>query len=111
MAGSLDEARFLRQMLLPEVGVVGQALIQRGSAAVGGQGLANDVAIRYVRTAGIGTVTDGAIDVDLLAPPAVCAYEPSRAVVAGARAALAELRAALGRDRYAPRNDVPETTS
>lgn len=107
---SIDGERYLRQILLPEIGPAGQALIQRGAAAVAGEGLAAEVAIRYARTAGFGAVTEGVVDLDALAPRSVCAFDASRAVVAGARAALAELRAALGRDRYAPRNDLPVST-
>lgn len=102
---ALDAERFVRQILLPEIGPSGQALIHRSAAAVAGDGLAAEVAIRYARTAGFGAVTDGALDLDALAPRAVCAFGESRAVVAGARAALAEIRAALGRERYAPRTE------
>jgi len=105
MAESLDGERFVRQILLPEIGAEGQALIQRGSAAVAGDGLAAEIAIRYARCAGFGVVSEGDIDIDALAPASVVASEPARAVVAGARATLAELRVALGRDRYAPRTD------
>ena len=108
---SLDAERFLRQMLLPEVGAAGQALIQSGAARVAGDGLAAEVAIRYARTAGFGVVTGGTLDLEALAPAGVCAFAESRAVVAGARAALAEIRVALGRDRYVPRNDMPATPS
>jgi hypothetical protein len=107
----IDPERYVRQILLPEIGDEGQALIQRGTAAVAGDGLAAEVAIRYARMAGFGAVTTGTLDPDALAPASVCAFEPSRAVVVGARAALAEIRVALGRDRYEPRTDVPGATT
>jgi len=106
----IDGERYLRQILLPEIGPAGQTLIQRGAAAVAGPGLAGEVAIRYARTAGFGVVIEGTVDLDALAPTSVCSFDASRAVVAGARAALAEIRAALGRDRYAPRNDLPASS-
>ncbi len=107
MADPVDAERFVRQMLLPEIGPAGQSLIERGTAAVAGEGLASEVAVRYARTAGFGSVRAGAVDLDILAPSSVCAFDAARAVVAGARAALGEIRAALGRDRYAPRTDAP----
>jgi len=102
---SADGELHLRQILLPEIGAAGQDLIARGTAAVGGAGLASEIATRYARTAGFGAVAPGAVDVDAWAPESVCVHAAPRAVVAGARAALAEIRAALGRDRYAPRTD------
>jgi hypothetical protein len=103
----LDAERYLRQILLPEIGAEGQTLVSRAVATVRGGDLAGDVAVRYARTAGFGGVADGPLDLDALAPSSVCSFDAPRAVLAGARATLAELRVALGRDRYAPRTDVP----
>lgn len=92
-----DAARFLRQVLLPEIGVEGQARIQASSAAVGGgAGLAHEVAQMYARGAGFARVEPGLIDVDALAPAHVVRTPAAREVLAGARAALAALRAAVG---------------
>ncbi len=90
-------ARFLRQVLLPEIGEAGQQRIEASSAAVAGAGLAHEVASRYALGAGFGAVTGGRIDVDALAPGAVVSSgsQAAREVLAGARAALAAMRRAL----------------
>lgn len=93
------DPRTLRQVLLPEIGPAGQARIGRAAAAVldpgGGDPLAHDVAERYARGAGFAELGPGGIDVAALAPPALVASPAAGAVLAGARTALAELRAAL----------------
>jgi hypothetical protein len=91
------DPRFVRQVLLPEIGEAGQAAIQRASAAVGGPpgDLAHAIASDYAVAAGFARVTSGAIDVDALAPAAVTRDPSARAVLAGSRAALAAVRAAL----------------
>ena len=88
--------RFLRQVLLPEIGAEGQRRIERSRAAVGGPGLANEVAALYALGAGFAGVDPGAVDVAALAPEHVCAAPAAREVLAGARAALAAMRAAVG---------------
>lgn len=90
--------RFLRQVLLPEIGEGGQRRLGAATAAVGGDGLAHEVAVRYAEAAGFGAVTRAPqpIDVDALAPPSVVTSAPAREVLAGARAALAALRRAAG---------------
>jgi hypothetical protein len=104
---NVDGERYLRQILLPEIGASGQSMICSAVAEVAGEGLAAEVAVRYARTAGFAVVSAGALEIDALAPKTACAFEASRSVLAGARAALAQIRLALGRDRYAPRTDVP----
>jgi hypothetical protein len=84
-------ARYLRQVILPEVGEAGQRRLSAASAAVAGDGLAHEVAARYAAAAGFGAVTPGAVDVDALAPAALVTTGPAREVLAGSRAALAEL--------------------
>ena len=91
------DPRFLRQVLLPEIGAAGQARIGEATAAVAGEGLAHEVAERYARGAGFGAIAPGAIEVAALAPAAVVTAPAAAAVLAGARAALAEIRAAIGR--------------
>jgi hypothetical protein len=105
-AATYDPERFLRQVLLPEIGPAGQARLAGARADVGGAGLAHDVAARYARAAGVGHVAAGHVDVDALAPGEVCAHEAPRAVLAGARAALAAVRAGVGLPARAPRTEV-----
>lgn len=98
----MDDPRYLRQVLLAEIGPEGQAKLGAATARVLGGGgggappLAHEVAERYARGAGFGAVAEGAIDLDALAPADLVTSPPARAVLAGARAALAEMRAALG---------------
>jgi hypothetical protein len=90
-----DAARFLRQVLLPEIGQAGQARIQASRAGVGGgPSLSHEVAELYARAAGFREITRGSIDVDALAPLAEVRSPAAREVLAGARAALAAVRAA-----------------
>lgn len=91
-------ARFVRQVLLPEIGEAGQRRIEASSARVAGDGLAHEIAALYAAGAGFGAVTAGAVDVALLAPPDVVASASAREVLAGARAALSEMRRALGEE-------------
>lgn len=93
-----DAARYLRQILLPEIGAAGQARLAASSAAVAGEGLAHEIAATYARGAGFGAVTAGPIDIDVLAPAALCETPAARAVLAGSRAALAAIRAATRGD-------------
>ena len=92
-----EAARYLRQVLLPEIGAEGQAKIAASSARVGGPALAGEVAELYARGAGFSNVEPGAIDEDALAPQAIVKTPSARAVCAGSRAALAAMREALGR--------------
>lgn len=95
-----DAARFLRQVLLPEIGQAGQARIRAKAAAVGGgSSLSHEVAELYARAAGFREITPGSIDVDALAPLAEVRSLAAREVLAGARAALAAVRAAALEDR------------
>ena len=91
----IDRVRYVRQMLVAEIGEAGQVRLREGTARLSGQGLAHEVAAAYAARAGVGDVVPGPIDEEALAPPFLT--EPAaRAVVAGSRAALASLRAALG---------------
>jgi hypothetical protein len=92
-------ARFLRQMLLTEIGAEGQRRIGESTAYVGGEGgerssLAHEVASLYARGAGFAGVLPGPIDVAALAPEHLAREPEAREVLAGARAALRELRRA-----------------
>jgi hypothetical protein len=87
-----DAARYLRQILLPEIGEAGQARIEAAAAPVGGGGLAHEVAARYALAAGFAAVTPGPIDVDALGPEAIVALRGPQEVLAGSRAALRAIR-------------------
>jgi hypothetical protein len=95
-------ARFVRQLLLPEIGEAGQRRIEASTAAVAGPAsshlpdLAHEVASRYATGAGFGGLEPGSIDVDALAPADLVTDPSAREILAGARAALAEMRRALG---------------
>jgi hypothetical protein len=97
-----DARRFVRQVLLPEIGATGQLRIEASTArvaaprgAVEPPGLEHEVAERYARGAGFGAVEEGPIDVGSLAPPALVPTAAAAEVLAGARAALAAMREAL----------------
>jgi hypothetical protein len=90
-----EAARFLRQVLLPEIGLEGQARIVNASAAVAGPTLANELAELYARGAGFGRIEAGDIDIDALAPSAILRVAAARELCAGARAALAAMREAV----------------
>ena len=101
-----DPERFLRQVLLPEIGPAGQERLASASAAVAGDGLHHEVATRYARAAGVGAIVAGPVDVDRLAPVEVCVHPAARSVLAGARAALGALRAGVGLPARAARSEV-----
>jgi len=96
-------ARYLRQILLAEVGVSGQLRIcalqaaVRPHSAAGRAPLRHWVAERYVRRAGVVDVVPGEIPTSRWAPSPLVVNTPAREVLAGARAALAVLRAAVVR--------------
>jgi hypothetical protein len=87
-------ARFVRQVLLPEIGEAGQRRIEAGPAALAGESLAHEVATLYALGAGFSGVVPGPVDVAALAPEGLVQTAPARQILAGARAALAELRRA-----------------
>jgi hypothetical protein len=87
-------ARFVRQMLLPEIGIEGQARIGQATAAVSGASPAHAVARLYAEAAGFGAIAAGLIDVDALAPLEIVSSPAAREVLAGSRAALAAIRRA-----------------
>jgi len=91
-----EAARYLRQVLLPEIGAEGQARFAAGTARVGGPSLAHEVAELYARGAGFQRIEPGTIDTSELAPDAITKDPAARAVCAGSRAALAAMREALG---------------
>jgi hypothetical protein len=90
-----DRRRYVRQVLVAEIGEAGQARLAGGVAPLSGPGLAHEIAAAYASRAGIGSVVSGPVDVGALAP-AFLEEPAARAVVAGSRAALSSLRTALG---------------
>jgi hypothetical protein len=96
-----DARRFVRQVLLPEIGASGQLRIEASVARVAAPEsaasppLAHEVAERYAWGAGFGAVEEGPIDVASLAPHPLVRTAAAGEVLAGARAALAAMRAAL----------------
>ncbi|WP_434041945.1 MULTISPECIES: hypothetical protein [Sorangium] len=110
----MDDPRYLRQVLLAEIGPEGQAKLGAATARVLGGGgappLAHEVAERYARGAGFGALAAGAIDLAALAPADLVTSPAARAVLAGARAALAEMRAALGLSSARPGSTMPGST-
>ena len=94
-------ARFLRQVLLPEIGAEGQRRIGESAAHVGGDGasLAHEIGSLYARGAGFAQILPGPIDVAELAPEHLAREPTAREVLAGARAALRELRRAAAFER------------
>jgi len=82
-------------MMLAEVGIAGQRAIARRVAHVAGPSGAHDVAELYARRAGFSSIVDGEIGLDPGDVPALVTTPAARMVLAGARAALAEIRRAL----------------
>jgi hypothetical protein len=81
-------------MIVAGVGEAGQIRLGEAVAPVLGSGLVHEVATEYARRAGIGRIAPGAIDEGALAP-SFLELRATRAVVAGSRAALAVMRAAI----------------
>jgi len=96
-----DLGRYVRQVLLAEIGEDGQRRISTRAARVGGEdgSLAHEVAVLYARGAGFREVVPGPIDSAALAPEAITKIPAAREVLAGARAVLAEIRLAALEDR------------
>ena len=91
----MTDARFLRQVLVPEVGEAGQSAISRAAARVAGDGFAHEVAERYATRAGFAAVEAGSIDVRALAPESIVYNEAAADVFAGARSAVRAIRSAI----------------
>jgi len=91
-----EALRYVRQMMLAEIGEAGQAKLTGAVVALRGAGLAHEIATSYAERAGVGQVVDGPIDEAALAPDFL-RHAATRAVVAGSRAALSAVRVALER--------------
>jgi hypothetical protein len=89
--------RYLRQILVAEIGLLGQRSISSSEVALRGPSLAHEVATLYAVRAGVAGVREGQLALDELAPLDLCEYPGSRQVLAGARAACRALLAAASR--------------
>jgi hypothetical protein len=81
-------------VLLPEIGAEGQRRIGASVANVAGDpgSVAHEVASLYALGAGFSAVAPSPIDVAALAPEPLVTSPAAREVLAGARAALGEIR-------------------
>jgi hypothetical protein len=91
----MDRERFVRQILLPEIGEEGQRAIEAASAPVLGATLAHDVARLYAERAGFSRFVEAPAELEPGVPRAWVENDAARAVLAGARAALRAIRSAL----------------
>jgi hypothetical protein len=92
----VDAVRYLRQILLAEIGAPGQERIGAATAQVKGPTAAHAVAELYARRAGFGCLADAPATVEPGATDEVVRTPAARDVLAGARMALAEMRRAAG---------------
>ena len=104
-------SRYLRQILLPEIGEAGQHLLGAAAAPVGGTGLSHEVATRYALAAGFSEVTEGPADVAALAPRGVVANRAAAEVLAGSRATLRAIRNVVLLERAEPAELGPGNAS
>jgi hypothetical protein len=95
MTGPADLSRWVRQTMLVEVGERGQRALSAADARVLGPTFAHEVAALYARGAGFGSTSEGEIDAAVSAPSEIVETPEAAAVLAGARAALEEIRRAL----------------
>ena len=93
---SMNRQRYLRQILLAEIGTEGQAALERAHLCLSGETLAHDVATLYALRAGVGSVGNGEVPLDALAPVELCGNLAARQVLAGSRAAVRALLSAAG---------------
>jgi hypothetical protein len=91
----IDRPRYVRQMLLAEIGEEGQQRLEVATAELAGDGLLHEIAATYAARAGIGRVVPGEVASSLA--PSFLENPAARAMVAGSRAALLAMRSALAR--------------
>ncbi|MCB9600859.1 MAG: hypothetical protein H6722_23700 [Sandaracinus sp.] len=93
--GPRERRRFVRHILLPEVGVSGQERLLEASFARDGSP-SHEVAARYLSRAGLAEGSEGE-------PLPVCPFDdPVDAALAGAWLAVERIKASLGVGRPAP---------
>jgi hypothetical protein len=98
-----QRARYVRQLMLPQIGEKGQQRICATVAAVAvpaeaeamGEHNAHRVACLYAERAGFMATCSGTIAVETLAPPSLLSHAAARQALAGARAVVACLHQAL----------------
>jgi hypothetical protein len=98
----LDAERFLRQLVLPEIGEAGQRAIGAGTAHVLGATGAHEVARVYAQRAGFEKLAEAPAALDAGVPEDWIEAPAAREVLAGARAAARAIVAALPRDGAMP---------
>jgi hypothetical protein len=86
-----DASRYVRQMLVAEIGEAGQARLQAATFPLVGKGLLYEIACAYATRGGVGSLAPGALDEASLVP-AFVENPAARSMVAGSRAALAAMR-------------------
>ncbi len=95
----IDAERFVRQILVAEIGAAGQRALGEARADVGGDGLACEVAERYARRAGFGSIAPAPAAIESGVPADWVMDASAREVLAGARAAARAIAAAVGANR------------
>lgn len=96
-----QRARYVRQVMLPQIGEKGQQRICASVAAVAapaeaeGEYNAHRVACLYAERAGFMATCSGTIAVETLAPSSLLSHAAARQALAGARAVVACLHQAL----------------
>jgi hypothetical protein len=94
----LDAERFLRQLVLPEIGQAGQRAIGAATARVLGPSGANEVARVYAERAGFEQLAEAPLPLEAGVPGDWVETEAAKEVLAGSRAAARAIVAALARD-------------
>jgi molybdopterin/thiamine biosynthesis adenylyltransferase len=87
----VTDARYVRQVILPEIGEAGQARLASASVRVGG-GTSGEIEAAYLRAAGVGSIERGDAD-DSDAPAFGITDASARDVALGAWRALRTMRA------------------
>ncbi len=93
----MDAERFVRQILLAEIGEAGQRAIGAATAHVLGPTSAHEVARLYAQRAGFETLAEGPAALEPGVPDDWVEAPAARDMVAGARAAARAIVAALPR--------------
>lgn len=92
----MDAERFVRQILVVEIGEAGQRALGAACADVGGEGVACEVAERYARRAGFGSIGPAPVALDAGVPADWVADESARSALAGARSAVRAIASTVG---------------
>ena len=92
----MDPARHLRQILLAEIGELGQQRIARATAQVLGSGPEHAIAALYAERAGFASLAPAPSVARSHDDDRVIRTPAARDVLDGARLALAEMRRAVG---------------